>query len=77
MTHPTWDVTSGAADAISIKVDVSGVILHGIGVYCADHDQQYFYTCEVCLIILSLFLIQSQFAVKKDGCRNIILGFTS
>uniref|UniRef100_A0A915ATT0 RCR-type E3 ubiquitin transferase n=8 Tax=Parascaris univalens TaxID=6257 RepID=A0A915ATT0_PARUN len=46
-SHPNWDMSRGAADAIAIRVDVCGVMLHGIGVYCAHHGQQYNYVCEV------------------------------
>uniref|UniRef100_A0A915PSJ6 RCR-type E3 ubiquitin transferase n=1 Tax=Setaria digitata TaxID=48799 RepID=A0A915PSJ6_9BILA len=38
--HASWDVSSGASDAIALSVDLTGITLHGIGVYCAHHDQE-------------------------------------
>ncbi|MCP9259802.1 E3 ubiquitin-protein ligase rpm-1 [Dirofilaria immitis] len=45
--HASWDVSSGASDAIALSVDLTGITLHGVGVYCAQHDQEQSFTCEV------------------------------
>uniref|UniRef100_A0A1I7W188 RCR-type E3 ubiquitin transferase n=1 Tax=Loa loa TaxID=7209 RepID=A0A1I7W188_LOALO len=47
--HASWDVSSGACDAIALSVDVTGITLHGVGVYCAHHDQEQGFVCEVLL----------------------------
>lgn len=45
--HASWDVSSGACDAIALSVDLTGITLHGVGVYCAHHDQEQGFVCEV------------------------------
>lgn len=45
--HASWDVSSGACDAIALSVDQIGITLHGVGVYCAHHDQEQSFVCEV------------------------------
>ncbi|VDK87337.1 unnamed protein product, partial [Litomosoides sigmodontis] len=45
--HASWDVSSGACDAIALSVDQTGITLHGVGVYCAHHDQEQSFVCEV------------------------------
>ncbi|VIO97478.1 B-box zinc finger family protein [Brugia malayi] len=47
--HASWDVSNGACDAIALSVDVTGITLHGVGVYCAHHDQEQSFVCEVLL----------------------------
>ncbi|VDO25358.1 unnamed protein product, partial [Onchocerca flexuosa] len=47
--HANWDVSSGASDAIALSVDLTGIILHGVGVYCAHHDQEQSFICEILL----------------------------
>lgn len=46
-THASWDVSSGAADAIALSVDTPGITLHGVGVYGAHNDQEQNFVCEV------------------------------
>ncbi|CAG9534611.1 unnamed protein product [Cercopithifilaria johnstoni] len=45
--HASWDVSSGACDAIALSVDITGITLHGVGVYCAHHDQEQGFVCEI------------------------------
>ncbi|VBB27565.1 unnamed protein product [Acanthocheilonema viteae] len=45
--HASWDVSSGACDAIALSVDLTGITLYGVGVYCAHHDQEQGFVCEI------------------------------
>lgn len=42
-----WDMASGAPDAIALRVDRTGVIVAGIGVYCSGAEYTATYTIEV------------------------------
>lgn len=61
--HANWDVSSGASDAIALSVDLTGIILHGVGVYCAHHDQEQSFICEV---NLSFFISKYLFVILDD-----------
>ncbi|KAF8386302.1 rpm-1 [Pristionchus pacificus] len=42
-----WDMASGAPDAIALRVDRTGVIVAGIGVYCSGAEYTATYTIEM------------------------------
>lgn len=70
--HASWDVSSDAADAIAFSVDIAGVTLHGVGVYCAHHEQQHNFVCEVSLVrhVHDVVLTIAERTATEETCQN-------